>query len=163
MRVRGTHVFTIDALLGPVVDVGQTPTGRRRVIPIVGGTVSDGMVGVVLPGGADWNLQRPDGSTELWARYELLLADGAVVSVTNTAVHAADAPAPILTSPQFDVGAGGPVDLRTGVLRGTAHAASGRGPGAHRGPSAECGPLTDRAARPHGSAPILALAQPRAE
>ena len=118
MRVRGTHVFTIDALLGPVVEVGQTPTGHRRVIPIVGGTVSDGLAGTVLPGGADWNLERPDGSTELWARYELRLADGAVVSVTNTAVHAADAPVPILTSPQFDVGAGGPVDLRTAVYVG---------------------------------------------
>lgn len=118
MTVRGTHVFTIDALLGPVVDVGPTPTGRRRVIPIVGGTVSDGMVGSVLPGGADWNLERPDGSTELWARYEIRLADGAVLSVTNTAVHAADAPAPILTSPRFDVGDGGPVSLRTGVYVG---------------------------------------------
>ena len=85
------------------------------MIPIVGGTLSDGLVGTVLPGGADWNLQRPDGSTELWARYEIRLADGAVVSVTNTAVHAADAPAPILTTPQFDVGADGPVELRTGV------------------------------------------------
>jgi len=115
VRLEGTHVFTIDALLGPVVDVGRTPTGRRRVIPVVGGTVCDGLVGTVLPGGADWNLERPDGSTELWARYEIRLADGAVVSVTNTAVHAADAPAPILTTPQFDVGEDGPVELRTGV------------------------------------------------
>lgn len=76
------------------------------------------MVGSVLPGGADWNLERPDGSTELWARYEIRLADGAVLSVTNTAVHAADAPAPILTSPRFDVGDGGPVSLRTGVYVG---------------------------------------------
>lgn len=118
MTVRGTYLFTVDALLGPVVDVGPTPTGRRRVIPVVGGTVSGAMVGTVLPGGADWNLERPDGSTELWARYELRLADGAVVSVTNTAVHAAGAPAPILTSPRFDVGDGGPVDLRTGVYVG---------------------------------------------
>ena len=115
MRLRSSHVFTIDALLGPVVDVGQTPTGRRRVIPIIGGSVRDGLVGTVLPGGADWNLERPDGSTELWARYEIRLAGGPVVSVTNTAVHAADATAPILTTPQFDVGADGPVELRTGV------------------------------------------------
>jgi hypothetical protein len=118
VSLRGEHLFTIDALLGPVVDVGRTPTGRRRVIPIVGGTVGGGLTGVVLPGGADWNLERPDGSTELWARYELQLDDGAVVSVTNTAVHAPDAAAPILTSPLFDVGSDGPVDLRTGVYVG---------------------------------------------
>ena len=118
MSVRSVHLFTVDALLGAVVDVGPTPTGHRRVIPIVGGTVSGDLVGTVLPGGADWNLQRPDGSTELWARYELRLADGAVVSVTNTAVHAAHDPAPILTTPQFDVGDDGPVALRTGVYVG---------------------------------------------
>lgn len=115
MRLHGTHLFTIDALLGPVVEVGMTPTGRRRVIPIVGGAVSGALEGVVLPGGADWNLERPDGSTELWARYELRLVDGAVVSVTNTAVHGPGAGGPILTSPQFDVGEHGPVHLRTGV------------------------------------------------
>jgi hypothetical protein len=115
VRLEGTYLFTIDALLGTVVDVGRTPTGRRRVIPVVGGTVSGGLEGTVLPGGADWNLERPDGSTELWARYELRLVDGAVVSVTNVAVHAPDAPAPILTTPQFDVGENGPVHLRTGV------------------------------------------------
>ncbi|GEK23611.1 DUF3237 family protein [Cellulomonas xylanilytica] len=118
MRVRGTHLFTIDALLGPVVDVGQTPTGHRRVIPIIGGTVSGGLTGTVLPGGADWNLARPDGSTELWARYEIRLVGGAVVSVTNTAVHAADSPVPLLTTPQFDVGADGPVELRVGAFVG---------------------------------------------
>ncbi len=118
MTLTGTHLFTIDALLGPVVDVGATPTGHRRVIPILGGVVTGGLDGTLLPGGADWNLERPDGSCELWARYELRLGTGAVVSVTNTAVHEAGAPAPILTTPRFDVGAGGPVELRTGVLVG---------------------------------------------
>lgn len=115
MRLSGERLFTIDVLLGEVIDVGETPTGRRRVIPIVGGTVWGGLEGVVLPGGADWNLQRPDGSVELWARYELRLADGSVVSVVNTAVHEPEPRLPILTSPQFDVGDGGPVWLRSGV------------------------------------------------
>ncbi|WP_315092944.1 DUF3237 family protein [uncultured Cellulomonas sp.] len=118
MRLTGEHLFTIDALLGEVVDVGTTPTGRRRVIPVVGGTVSGRLEGHVLPGGADWNLQRSDGSAELWARYELRLLDGSAVSVTNTAVHEPDPRLPILTSPQFDVGDGGPVWLRTGVFVG---------------------------------------------
>lgn len=118
MRLTGTHLFTIDAILGPAVEVGATPAGLRRVIPVVGGTVSGGLAGDVLPGGADWNLVRPDGSTELWARYELRLADGAVVSVLNTALHPPGAEPPILTTPRFDVGDGGPVHLRAGVFVG---------------------------------------------
>jgi hypothetical protein len=127
-RVTSEHLFTIDALLGPVVDVGQTPTGHRRVIPILGGVVSGGLEGTLLPGGADWNLERPDGSVELWARYEIRLSTGAVVSVTNSAVHEAGAPFPILTTPRFDVGGGGPVGLRTGVHVGLLTLL----PGAHR-------------------------------
>jgi hypothetical protein len=115
VRLTGEHVLTIDAVLGDVVDVGETPTGRRRVIPVVGGTVAGRVAGVVLPGGADWNLERSDGSCELSARYELRLDDGSVVSVVNTAVHEASPRQPILTTPRFDVGDGGPVWLRTGV------------------------------------------------
>lgn len=117
-RVGAQWLFTIDALLGEVVDVGMTPTGRRRVIPVVGGTVHGSIEGVVLPGGADWNLEHPDGSVELWARYELRLADGAVVSVLNTALHEPEPSVPILTSPRFDVGDDGPVALRTGAYVG---------------------------------------------
>lgn len=123
VRLATAHRFTIEARLGPVVDVGRTPTGHRRVIPIVGGTVRGRLTGVVLPGGADWNLERADGAHELWARYEIRLDDGAVVSVTNTAVHDAAAAPPILTSPRFDVGDGGPVALRTGAFVGALYPA----------------------------------------
>lgn len=113
-----TPLFTAEVLLGPVVEVGPTPTGLRRVIPIVGGTVSGGLEGEVLPGGADWNVERPDGSTELWARYELRLAGGTVVSVVNTALLAPGAGVPFLTHPVFEVGDDGPVELRWGLFAG---------------------------------------------
>lgn len=113
-----TPLFTAEILLGPVVEVGPTPTGFRRVIPIVGGTVSGRLAGEVLPGGADWNLERPDGSTELWARYELRLVDGTVVSVVNTALLAPGADVPFLTHPVFEVGDDGPVALRWGLYVG---------------------------------------------
>lgn len=115
MNLRGTHLCTLDVRLGPVREVGATPAGYRRVIPIVGGTVSGGIEGRVLPGGADWNLVGADGSGHLWARYELELADGVIVSVTNRASHPAGHEGPILTSPQFDVGEDGPTELRHGV------------------------------------------------
>lgn len=113
-----TPLFTAEVLLGPVVEVGPTPTGFRRVIPIVGGSVAGTLAGEVLPGGADWNVVRPDGSTELWARYELRLTDGTVVSVTNTAMLAPGADVPFLTHPVFEVGDDGPVELRWGLFAG---------------------------------------------
>lgn len=116
--IGSTPLFTAEVLLGPVLDVGPTPTGYRRVIPIVGGTVTGGLQGAVVAGGADWNVVRPDGSTELWARYELRLEDGRYVSVVNTALLAPGAEPPFLTHPVFEVGDDGPVDLRWGLFVG---------------------------------------------
>lgn len=114
-RLEATPLFTLDVDLGPVLEVGPTPTGFRRVIPIVGGRVSGGLEGEVVPGGADWNTERPDGSTELWARYELRLTDGRYVSVVNTALVHPGADVPFLTHPVFELADGGPVDLRWGL------------------------------------------------
>jgi hypothetical protein len=38
---------------------------------------------VVLPGGADWQLDRPDGVTEINALYSMKTDDGAVIIVRN--------------------------------------------------------------------------------
>jgi len=113
MRLRGELTFSVKVLLGPPLELGPTPSGFRRVIPIVGGTVSGD-----LSGGADWNVVRADGSVELSARYELLLEGGAAVSVVNTAELPAHAEPPFLTRPTFEVGDTGPTALRTGVFVG---------------------------------------------
>lgn len=60
------------------------PLGRRRVIPITGGSFrGDRLAGRVLPGGADWQLLRADGVAELDARYTLETADRALIYVRN--------------------------------------------------------------------------------
>ncbi|HEX3594492.1 MAG TPA: DUF3237 domain-containing protein [Polyangiaceae bacterium] len=70
--------------LGPALDVGATPSGFRRLVPITGGSF-DGprLHGRVLPGGEDRQLFRPDGVLEVEARYSLETHDGVVVVVTN--------------------------------------------------------------------------------
>ena len=70
--------------LGPLQELGDTPLGRRRVIPIVGGSFQgERLNGRVLAGGADWQLVRPDGVAELDARYVLETNDGARIYVMN--------------------------------------------------------------------------------
>jgi hypothetical protein len=79
-------VVAIDA----PVDVGATPLGRRRYIPITGGTFQGPRLrGVVLPGGADWQTDRSDGVTEADALYSIRTDDGAVIIVRNQGVIAA--------------------------------------------------------------------------
>ena len=78
--------FVYEAIvdLEPTVQLGQSPFGERRMVPIVGGTFEGpGLRGKVLPGGADRQLVRRDGATALDAIYELQTHDGAVISIRN--------------------------------------------------------------------------------
>lgn len=77
--------------LGPVMELGAVPRGRRRIIPIVGGTFEgSGVKGRVLNNGADWQIVRPDGFAELDTRYALQSEGGAIVYVQNAGIrHAA--------------------------------------------------------------------------
>lgn len=56
--------FHVRVDLGPLDDYGVTRAVHRRVIPITGGLVSGGINDEILPGGADWQLARPDGTLE---------------------------------------------------------------------------------------------------
>jgi len=65
-------------------ELGDTPAGRRRIIPITGGRFDgERLRGRVLPGGADWQIIRPDGVADLDARYTLETVDGALIYVRN--------------------------------------------------------------------------------
>lgn len=77
-------LFDLRVDLAAPLDLGHTPAGHRRVINIVGGEFSGERVsGVVLPGGADWQIIRPDGVAVLDARYTLRTDEGALVQVTS--------------------------------------------------------------------------------
>ncbi len=65
-----------------MVDTGAAPHGRRRSAPVSGGSFAgDRLAGVVLPGGADWVLNRPDGAMVVDVRLPLRTHDGAGVSL----------------------------------------------------------------------------------
>ena len=71
-------------------EVGRTPRGVRRLIPIVGGeAVGDGWRARVLPGGADFQLIVSDSLAELDARYTLETEGGDLIFVRNRAIRSA--------------------------------------------------------------------------
>jgi uncharacterized protein DUF3237 len=87
-----TFVFELRAKVGDPVEVGQTPHGRRRIVPILGGSVRGPMLtATVAPGsGSDWQLIQPDGFSELDTRYTLQTEKGQLVYVQNAGIrHAA--------------------------------------------------------------------------
>src|SRR6267378_7315892 len=82
--------FAIKARVGPIQDLGQTARGHRRIIDILGGEVhGPRLTGEILPGGADWQIVRPDGTIEVVARYTIRAASGALVYVQNEGLRVA--------------------------------------------------------------------------
>ena len=78
-----TFAFELRVQVGAPMDLGQVPSGRRRIVAILGGTVEGPEVrGRVLPGGADWIVVRPDGVTTLDVRLVLETEDGAAIGMT---------------------------------------------------------------------------------
>lgn len=74
--------------VAPAVDIGITPGGERRIIPITGGTFEGpGLRGRVVPGGADYQVIRPDQAAELEARYILETESGGLIYVVNRGIR----------------------------------------------------------------------------
>ncbi len=78
------HIADLKVTVGDPIEVGDTGSGFRRIIPILGGTATGPkMNGKILPGGADYQILRQDGVTELDARYVIECEDHARIYVQN--------------------------------------------------------------------------------
>jgi hypothetical protein len=82
------YVFTLKIRIGAPIVAGDFGHGLRRIIPILGGEVSgEGISGTIFPTGADFQTIRPDGFTELEAKYAFQLDDGAVIYIDNIGIR----------------------------------------------------------------------------
>jgi hypothetical protein len=80
--------FEVRAEVADPTVVGQMPNGTRRIINILGGTFEGPKIkGKLLPGGADWQIIREDGFTEVDARYTLQTDKGQLIYVSNVGIR----------------------------------------------------------------------------
>ncbi|MFH5878043.1 DUF3237 domain-containing protein [Arthrobacter sp. NA-172] len=83
-----TFFAELSVAVGAPIDVGPTPEGHRRIVPIIGGTFNGPQInGKVLSGGADHQILRSRELTELDARYALETDAGQRIYVHNTALR----------------------------------------------------------------------------
>src|SRR3954471_1820148 len=83
-----TFAFELRAVVGAPEEIGEVRAGRRRIVPILGGTVEGpDLRGTVLPGGSDWQLIHADGFSELDTRYTIQAHDGAMIYVQNVGLR----------------------------------------------------------------------------
>ena len=82
------YVFSLAILIGAPIVAGDFGYGVRRIIPILGGEVrGEGIKGTILPYGADFQTIRPNGFTELEAKYAFEMDDGAIVYIENVGIR----------------------------------------------------------------------------
>jgi hypothetical protein len=81
-EIRTAYLMTHTLSVAGMQPIGATPSGDRRVGLVAGGTFEGPKLkGTVLPGGADWIIGRPDGSTTLDVRLVLQTHDGAAIGM----------------------------------------------------------------------------------
>ena len=82
------YVFSLAIKIGAPILAGDLGHCVRRIIPILGGDVfGPGIKGTILPVGADFQVIRPNGLTELEAKYTFEMADRAIVYIENIGIR----------------------------------------------------------------------------
>lgn len=80
MPLRSEILFTLTGQVLRPQNIGLSPAGLRRIIPIAGGTFAGPKLrGSVLVGGGDWMLVRPDGVAQIDVRVTLQTDDGELI------------------------------------------------------------------------------------
>lgn len=70
--------------LAPIREMGPGRAGKRRIIPIIGGTVKGPRLnGKILNLGADWQTVFDDGLAQLDTRYAFETDDNALIEIIN--------------------------------------------------------------------------------
>jgi hypothetical protein len=83
------RVYRLEATLGDPLDLGDLARGRRRIVPLTGGTFTGPELnGTLLPGAsADWQTILPDGTTLGDIRYTLQTVGGHLLYVQSRGVR----------------------------------------------------------------------------
>ena len=77
-ELKSEFLYSIVVKCGNIQDIGETPNGHRIIVKGIEGCTFEGpkMKGIMIPGGGDWLIVRPDGSAKIDVRDTLLTDDG---------------------------------------------------------------------------------------
>ena len=86
---RLTLIYHLDATVGQPLDLGETAQGRRRIVPLTGGTFTGPEItGTLVPGAsADWQTVLPDATAIGDIRYTLRTNGGDLLYVQSRGVR----------------------------------------------------------------------------
>lgn len=88
-QLASRHLLTLSIELHPIYDLGPTPIGHRRIVPVSGGKFrGERLSGEILPyAGSDLLITRADGAFQQDVRLALQTDDGALILMTYRGVR----------------------------------------------------------------------------
>ena len=117
-----TFLFEETVLLAEDIKVGETPYGKRNIIPIIGGSFSGPNIkGTIMPGGWDWQLIT-ERCVKIAADYMIKTDDGVIINIQNKGRFCQPSegePIDPITTPVFDAPIGKYDHLNSGAYVGT--------------------------------------------
>lgn len=129
MRLEAEEIVRLHVQCEKDMEVKEDGSGFLRVIPIVGGTFDGKIKGTVVPGGADWNTTRNNGTAHVFAKYLLKTESGEYIAIENEGkISFHEEERRIKTVPTFQVNDKSEyVWLNTGVYVGELQAGAAEG------------------------------------
>ena len=116
-------VFEEQVTLAADIPVGETPIGKRNIVPITGGTFEGPTLrGKIMPGGWDWQLTNASGCFDLHADYMIQTDDEVIIHVVNQGMVCPNSSGKrdaLFTIPAFEAPKGKYDWLNGGVYVGT--------------------------------------------
>ena len=101
VQLNAEEIIYLQVECSEALEVKQGLDGYLRVIPITGG-VFDGIIkGKVISGGADWNTEKVNQCSHVFAKYLLQAEDGEYIAIENEGILEWDDKYIIRTSPRF--------------------------------------------------------------
>jgi len=104
-------LFAMTLTVAPPTDIGRTPVGHRRVVPVTGGRIDGPRLKATVLAGEDWIVELADGAFEIDVRMPIKSDDGAMILMRYTGLR--HGPPEVLAR----LGRGEPVDPKDYFLR----------------------------------------------
>lgn len=101
VQLNAEEIIHLQVECSDVCEVKQGMDGYLRVIPIVGGKFDGLLEGTIVNGGADWNTEKSNHSSHVFAKYMIQTKDGEYIAIENEGILDSDSDAFIKTTPRF--------------------------------------------------------------
>ena len=120
-EIQTEFIFEARVNIDERLKIGPSSRGKAQLIPITGGHFKGPDIkGTVVPGGADWQLVRPDDVMLVDARYTIKTDDNELISVINKGlVHVGEDGIYVRTVPAFEAPIGKYDWLNKAIFVGT--------------------------------------------